>query len=419
MASSSFSPQREPLRESFTVLKFTTRPLSEFTDQPVDLNDVAASHGTLFVRDGVGFAGRGVAIRGPVDAVRHALSTAAVHDSVDRPGSSGVAVGWHTFLGDSTQLIVPRVTVGKSSDGAAWVTFVDDAAGEVAAVLQHSDSVPNGGATFTIRPGVDVDTYLNAVGAIREAVRTGRITKAVIARDIVVESSTPVDVHALLKRLKASFGSSYRYSIDGFVGASPELLVSRNGDEIASHPLAGTTPRTGNPEVDARLAVELRTSSKNQIEHRVVIDMVHETLLPWCSYLDWQPEPEVIAVANVQHLGTRVEGRLSAPFPHVLDLVAELSPTPALGGHPRDIALGLIAQHEGVHRGRYGGAVGWCDRAGNGSWAVAIRCAEFSADRRSARLYAGGGIVAESEPTAELAETQAKFQAMLAAIVRP
>ena len=114
-----------------------------------------------------------------------------------------------------------------------------------------------------------------------------------------------------------------------------------------------------------------------------------------------------------------MEGRLSQPGPSVIELVRALAPTPALGGHPRDAALELIERVEGFERGRYGGAVGWVDARGNGTWAVAIRCAEFSADRRSARLVAGGGIVADSEPLAELAETQAKFQAMLSAIIRP
>jgi menaquinone-specific isochorismate synthase len=172
-------------------------------------------------------------------------------------------------------------------------------------------------------------------------------------------------------------------------------------------------------EQDAAIAEALVASTKDQVEHRVVIDVVHDTLLPWCSYLDWEPDPSIIAVANVQHLGTRIEGRLSSPPPNVLELVRALSPTPALGGHPRDKALALIADVEGVQRDRYGGAVGWVDAAGNGTWAVAIRCAEISPDRRRARLHAGGGIVADSDPLAELAETQAKFQAMLSALIRP
>jgi menaquinone-specific isochorismate synthase len=183
--------------------------------------------------------------------------------------------------------------------------------------------------------------------------------------------------------------------------------------------LAGTTPRTGDPTTDDRLAEALVGSMKDQTEHRVVIDVVHDTLLPWCSYLDWEPEPSIVRVANVQHLGTRIEGRLSDPRPDVMTLVRALSPTPALGGHPRSEALGLIASVEGLDRGLYGGAVGWTDARGNGTWAVAIRCAALSDDRRRARLMAGGGIVADSDPDAELAETQAKFQAMLSALVRP
>jgi menaquinone-specific isochorismate synthase len=193
--------------------------------------------------------------------------------------------------------------------------------------------------------------------------------------------------------------------------------VARHGDVVRSHPLAGTAPRTGDPTTDAVTAAALIASTKDQVEHRVVIDVVHETLLPWCSYVDWEAEPSIVTVANVQHLGTLIEGRLSSPPPNVLELVEALSPTPALGGHPRAGALELIAAVEGMERGRYGGAVGWVDAAGNGTWAVAIRCAEISGAR--ARLFAGGGIVADSDPHAELAETQAKLQAMLSAIVRP
>ena len=396
-------------------MRLITRPLRDFTDDNVDLNDVAGNDGVLFVRDGVGFAGRGVAARIPLSKAAGFFADVTSDDTVAMLGSDGVLVGWHSFDGDSGEALLPEVMVAKASDGTAWVTHVEGCSVDLAPPVTTSP----GSSQFVVRPGVDVATYLRAVAAIRDAVQRGEITKAVVARDVFVESSEPISVHALLRRLRASFGSSYRYSIDGLVGASPELLVARNGDDVSSNPLAGTTPRTGDPATDARLAAELRASEKNQIEHRVVIDMVHDTLLPWCSYLDWQPEPEVVAVANVQHLGTRIEGKLSLPLPHVVQLMQALSPTPALGGHPRDAALALLAQHEGLARGRYGGSVGWCDRHGNGTWAVTIRCAEVSADRRVARLFAGGGIVAQSDPQSELAETQAKFQAMLAAIVRP
>ena len=316
--------------------------------------------------------------------------------------------------GSPVELVIPSAVVRKRADGTAWVTLIDDAEQP----LGRSPARPVA-ASYDIRPAVDVAHYLHAVESARDTVRAGDIVKAVIARPITVTSDRPIDVHAVLGRLRASFGSSYRFSVDGFIGASPELLVAVEGDVIRSHPLAGTAPITGDADNDARLAAELIASTKNQVEHRTVIEMVHDTLLPWCSYLDWEPEPSIVKVANVQHLGSRVEGRLSSPAPNVLELVRALSPTPAVGGHPRSRALDLIASVEGFERGPYGGAVGWVDASGNGTWAVAIRCAELSDDRHTARLVAGGGIVADSDPLAELAETQAKFQAMLSAIIRP
>jgi menaquinone-specific isochorismate synthase len=385
----------------------------------LDLNDVARGDGYLFVRDGVGIAGRGVAARVPLSDVPAALASIEHIDDVG--GVHPVALGVVPFEpGSPCELIIPTVLVGKAADGRRWVTTITANAADNSVTDLRSGTRPTPRAqAFTVGPLTPVDHYLAAVMAARDAVRDGRLTKAVIAREVEVSSPEPIDVHAVLLRLKAMFGRSHRYSVDGFIGASPELLVEVRGNEVRSHPLAGTTPRTGDPDTDRRAAAELLASEKNQIEHRVVIDMIHDTLLPWCSYLDWEPEPSIVTVANVQHLGTAMEGHLSDPRPNVLELVAALSPTPALGGFPRAEALALIAATEGFTRGRYGGAVGWVDATGDGTWAVAIRCAELSADGCSARLVAGGGIVADSEPLAELAETQAKLQAMLSAIVRP
>lgn len=393
-------------------------PASE-TGHEIDLNDIAAGDGYLFVRDGVGLAGRGVAARAD------RFSIAALLASIDHDDQVGgvqlSALGVIPFEpGLPGDFVVPRITVGKAADGRRWITVVGDDGDDLALPHLAPAARPTPRAQhFDVRPLTPVDRYLAAVTAARDAVRDGHLTKAVIAREVQVSSPEPIDVHAVLLRLKATFGRSYRYSIDGFIGASPELLVAVHGSDVSSHPLAGTTPRTGDPDTDRRAAAELLASEKNQIEHRVVIDMIHDTLLPWCSYLDWEPEPSIVTVANVQHLGTAMAGHLSEPRPHVLELVSALCPTPALGGFPRAEALALIAEREGFTRGRYGGAVGWVDSAGDGVFAVAIRCAELSADGRSARLLAGGGIVADSDPMAELAETQAKFQAMLSAIVRP
>ena len=391
------------------------RATTQFFDAAVDLNDVAGGDGYLFVRDGVGFAGQGIAQSISADTAADFLRTID-HDNQTSLDVGPIAIGNIAFqrMAPAT-LVIPRKVVGKDEAGNCWITTIDDASPTISPALA-SQPKPS---TFNVQPITPIETYKKAVLAARDAVRSGAITKAVIAREIRVTSSIPIDVHAVLLRLRATFARSYRYSINGFIGASPELLVEIKGDRIRSHPLAGTTPRTGDPKTDDELARKLIASMKDQVEHRVVIDAIHEMLLPWCSYLDWEPEPSVLQVANVQHLGTLIEGHLSAVRPSVMEIVRTLSPTPALGGHPRDAALTLIAEVEELDRGPYGGAVGWVDGSGNGTWAVAIRCAELSDDRLTARLIAGGGIVAASDPDAELAETQAKFQAMLSAIVRP
>lgn len=408
----------DPLPQDFRAV---TRPLTE----RVDLNDVAGGDGYLFVREGAGVAARDVACRVPAIRAEDFLG-AIPHEDRSGLNVAPIALGVLPFdPSGSAELVVPRLLVGKDSEGRGWVTIIEGRDPRVAAIPEPDLDIPLASpppttvATYEVTQITPVSAYRAAVLAARDAVRRGEITKAVIARAIGVSSSEPIDVHAVLLRLKASFSQSYRYSIDGFIGASPELLLSIDGDIVRSHPLAGTTARTGDPVTDERLAAALVASMKDQIEHRVVIDVIHDQLLPWCSYLDWQAEPSVLKVANVQHLGTLIEGRLADSHPSLMTLVRSLCPTPALGGHPRAAALQLIAEHEPIQRGRYGGAVGWVDGNGNGTWAVAIRCAELAENRRSAVLMAGGGIVAESEPDAELAETQAKFQAMLSAIIRP
>ncbi len=401
-------------------MRATTRLLSEvsatYTVDQLDLTAFAGSEGMLFVRNGFGFATRGIAARVTSREAKTFLANIQVDDTVNAPGSGPVLIGAIPF--DSSQnhdFILPKLLIFKSEDGRCWVTSIVDSDLDL-----NPSLAPNAtSSSYEVSPGVEVEVYLNAVTSARDAVRNGAIKKAVIARDVFVTSSQPIDIHSVLLRLRNSFGSSYQFSVDGFIGASPELLVSILDGEVSSHPLAGTAPRTGDPATDAQLAISLLSSTKNQIEHRIVIDAVHDTLLPWCSYLDWEPEASIVAVANVQHLGTHMSGRLSQPFLHVLDAVYALSPTPALGGFPRDKALNLISDVEGMSRGRYGGAVGWFDSRGNGVFAVSIRCAEFSNNNKTARLFAGGGIVADSEPLSELAETQAKLQAMLAAIIRP
>jgi menaquinone-specific isochorismate synthase len=238
----------------------------------------------------------------------------------------------------------------------------------------------------------------------------------VLAREVLVTADVPFDRSVLLARLRSAYPGCFLFHVDGFLGASPELLVSRAGDVVRAQPMAGTVRRGGDPAADAQLAAGLLASSTYRHEHQITIDMVFDTLLPWCSYLDYEPEPSVVGVANLQHLATLVEGRLSQPAPSVVELMEALHPTPAVNGWPRAEAQAWIAEHEGFDRGRYAGTVGWVDRAGNGTFAVSIRCADV--DGANARVVAGNGIVADSDPDTELAETQVKLQALLATLLR-
>lgn len=396
-----------------------------------DLNNVCRSDGMLFVRDGIGVAGRGVLAEFDDDVAARTLAEMTPASGSARAASASdgpVMFVLVPFLPHRpARFLLPRFIVAKLPDNTVTATIVGHTEDDVSvdalneALNEAMSTTPPrpSSNSFRVSARTPVSRYLDAVTAARDAVRSGVLRKAVIARDVEVHADDVLDVHAILLRLRASFGSSYRYCVGDMVGASPELLLAVDGRSIRSHPLAGTAPRTGDPTTDARLAADLIASTKDQIEHRVVIDMVHDTLLRHCSYLDWEPEPSIVTVANVQHLGTAIEGALTEPVPPVMSLVRELSPTPALGGYPSAEAIRLICDVEGMDRGYYGGAVGWIDSTGNGTFAVTIRCAELSVDRRSARLFAGGGIVAESNPYSELAETQAKLQAMLSAIVRP
>lgn len=402
-------------------------------DIDVDPFTFAGSGGFLWLQEREWMAGRGAALRvpvarGPSDAADAAGVAATVTAAIGaiptegNPESPGVrAFGAIPFgPGRPADLVIPEVLVGKSVDGTRWVTTVTPAGSEppdLSTLLSAGGTTAKEPATYTIRPARPPQDWCAAVAAATEAIRAGRAVKVVLAREVTVDADAPFDIGALAQRLRAAYPSCTTFAFDGVLGASPELLVSRHGDIVRSHPLAGTAPRSSDPSTDARLAAGLLASAKNRWEHQITIDRVHETLLPYCSYLDAEAEPSIVAVANVQHLGTMVEGRLSSPAPSALELALKLHPTPAVCGEPRDAALALIEELEALDRGRYAGTAGWVDGGGDGEWVVAIRTAEIDGTR--ARVFAGNGIVEDSDPDTELAETRAKLQAMLSALVRP
>jgi menaquinone-specific isochorismate synthase len=218
-------------------------------------------------------------------------------------------------------------------------------------------------------------------------------------------------------RLRLSHPSCMVFSVAGFVGASPELLVQRIGDHVRSQPLAGTAARPGPGGGDDALGPRMLASAKERQEHRLVVDAVTAALAPYCDELTAPPVPSLVPFGTLAHLGSLITGNLRSPHPTALDLVGAIHPSPAVGGTPTGDALRYIADVEQLDRGRYAGPVGWVDANGDGCFAIGIRSAQI--EGRRARLMAGVGVVAESDPGSELAETDLKLQPMLAAIVRP
>ena len=271
---------------------------------------------------------------------------------------------------------------------------------------------------FTLTPSLSHADWCDLIEDAVTAVDAGQFEKVVVARAVEVMANRPIVVADVVRRLHDLYPSCTTYSVDGFVGASPELLIGRFGDQIVSHPLAGTTARVGDPDADNAAAAALLESAKDRSEHRLTVDGVADVLRPWCASLAVPAGPSVVALRNVTHLGTKITGTLSPSAPaSVLDLVAALHPTAAVGGVPSAAALSWLAKHERLDRGRYAGPVGWVDTRGNGEWWVGIRCAEIDDNR--AVLRAGCGIVAGSDGPSELVESQLKLQALLAALVRP
>ena len=383
-----------------------------------------------WVHHGAGLAGWGEAVRVTLPAgddrftaaekwLRSVFDSADVDDRVRVRGSGPVAFGTFTFdaSSDGSVLIIPRAVLGRDGRGRAWLTTVTERA-EVPATWPPP-ATPGLAAPTGIRwrdgslPG---PRWEQAVAEAVAAINAGGLRKVVIARDVFATADEPIDARILLRRLAARYPDCFTFACDGMLGATPELLVRRDGHEVSALVLGGTLPRGADPAEDKALGEELLASAKNNEEHAYAVESIRDALALLCDTLDVEARPSLLKFPNLQHLGTQVRGTLAEgqTLRSALALAAAVHPPAAVCGTPPGTALDLIRELEHMDRERYAGPVGWVDADGNGEWGIALRCGQLSG--RTARLFAGCGIVAGSEPAAELAETLVKLQPMRGAL---
>jgi menaquinone-specific isochorismate synthase len=389
-----------------------------------------------WVHHGAGLAGWGQAARVTLPAgedrftagekwLRSVFDAADVDDRVRVRGSGPVAFGTFTFdaSSDGSVLTVPRVILGRDGRGLAWLTTVTGPGetpdpGWPAAAPALAGPGPLRWAEGSL-PG---PRWKQAVADAVTAIKAGSLRKVVLARDVFATADEPIDARVLLQRLARRYPDCFTFACDGMIGATPELLVSRAGQQVSALVLGGTLPRGADPAQDAALGEELLASAKNHEEHAYAVASIREALEPLCAALHVDVRPSLLKFPNLQHLGTRVRGTLAAgrdqaALKSSLALAAAVHPPAAVCGTPTGTALELIRELEHMDRERYAGPVGWVDADGNGEWGIALRSAQLSG--RTARLFAGCGIVAGSEPAAELAETLVKLRPMRDALEDP
>jgi menaquinone-specific isochorismate synthase len=403
----------------------------ELPDSP-DLLRLLPRDGALsWVRRGEGLVGWGEADRlevsGPGALAEAAAwwadrsAALAVDDGVRVPGSGPVVFAGIAFdpAAGTSVFVVPEVVVGRR-DGVTWLTTTGDV--DPRDVLA-GDPAPLLPAPTRLRyadGALDPASWCGAVAAAVRRIGDGDLAKVVLARDLLVTADVPLDARRLLGRLADRFPDCWTFAVDGLLGATPELLLRRTGRQLSARVLAGTAPRGAGAD-DDRLAAELLASAKDLAEHALAVDSLVRALDPFCTALSVPAAPSLLTLPNVRHLATDVTGtqRRSGARGRagLLDLVDAVHPTAAVCGTPPDVANALIAELEGMDRGRYAGPVGWLDARGDGEFGLALRCAQLGEeDPCTARLFAGCGIVAGSDPAAELAETQSKFAAFQAAL---
>lgn len=377
---------------------------------------------------------------GEVARTWRALAAAAFADPPDGPAGAGlVAVGGFAFAPHGAgapqwagfapaSLHIPAVAFARRGEDvrltvAACATpddtpeqllaRIDARLAELrVAPLPLLDPAPAG--RFRVLSTMPPEHYESAVARAVELIRAGELEKVVLAREVQVHAPSDHDPGAVLGVLRDAFPGCFVYAVGRgdatFIGATPELLVRRDGERASTVALAGSTRRSADPAVDDHLGEALLRSDKDRGEQAIVVRRIAQALRPHAVWVTAAQEPVVVRIANIQHLATPIRAQLSKPL-GAMALAALLHPTPAVGGEPFEVAESLIPQLEGFDRGWYAGPVGWTDANGDGELCVALRCALLRGP--IAHCYAGVGVVRDSEPPAELAETEMKLQALL------
>ena len=378
-----------------------------------------------WVRHGEGLVGWGRALEfGASGAGRFAETQkwwrsvadhAVVRDDVHLPGTGPVAFGSFSFSANSpagAMLVVPEVLVGRRGS-RWWMTTIGVGSHLPGGLAPSAAPPPVAPLDVTFADGaLSGARWSTAVARAVGRINAGEMDKVVLARDLTVNASSAIDPRWLLQRLAERYDTTWVFAVDGLVGATPELLVRLEKGLVTSRVLAGTIRRTGDDEHDLALAASLARSSKDLEEHEYAVRSVAEALAPHCSSINVPESPFVLHLSNVMHLATDVAGVLTDGATS-LALAASLHPSAAVCGTPTPVANTAIRKLEQMDRGRYAGPVGWMDTTGDGEWGIALRCGAY--DRAGAsqmRLFAGCGIVAGSDPAAELAESDAKFVPM-------
>ena len=342
------------------------------------------------------------------------LETFSISNSVHGSGTGPVLFTSFSFdRNQESVLVIPKIIVGQKGANS-WITWIGSAAQP-----QLAETVPAlAPSTFTFSDGtLTSDEWKKRVTEVINRVNTNGVDKVVLARDIVANSDSEIDARPILKTLSSEYPSTWVFSVDGLVGATPELLLRLSRGMVTSRVLAGTIPKTGDDGKDLALAASLARSSKDLEEHEYAVRSVAEALDPFCSSTNVPESPFVLHLANVMHLATDVTGALIESKQHVdaFSLLKNLHPSAAVCGTPRNLAFDVIDEIEGMDRGRYAGPVGWIDASGDGELGIALRCGQIT--DRKIRIFAGCGIVAGSIPDKEVEESNAKMIPMKSALL--